>query len=146
MKTSIFPYLSVTATLLAVSLAGCGGGSSSGPTRPTTPPAPTATPVAPTNVSVLVQLRDPAGAPVNGIVTLGARQLATTGGNASFTNAAAGAQTVSAEVNGTTYNRNFVATVGANTVQIAVDPTAGTTTGTTTGGTTGTTPPAPPSF
>lgn len=144
MKTSIFPYFAVTATLLAVALAGCGGGggSSSGPTKPTTPTTPTATPVAPTNVSVLVQLRDPAGAPVDGIVTLGARQRATTGGNASFTNAVVGAQTVSAEVNGTTYNQNFVATAGANTVQIAIDPTAGTMTG----GTTGTTPPAPPNF
>ena len=133
-------------TLGAFALVGCGGGggSSSGPSNPSA----TATPRPPTNVSVTVQLRDTAGAPVDGLVTLDGQRRATTAGNAAFINVRGGALVASAEVNGATYNKNFVATSGSNVVQIAINPNTGTTGGAT-GGTTppapgGTTPPAPP--
>lgn len=134
MKNFKIPLLAIGATIFAFSLVGCGGGgSSSGPSNP----SPTATP-APTGVTVTVQLRDSAGAPVDGIVTLGAQRRATTNGSAIFSSASLGAQTASAEVNGLTYSQNFVATSGANTVQIAVNPTVG--------ATPSATPPAPPEF
>ena len=117
------------AAACALTFAGCGGGgSSSGPTTPTAIP--------PTGVNVTVQLRDSAGAIVNGLVTLGTQRRATTNGDAAFTNVPSGAQTVVAEVNGANTTKNFVATSGANVVQIAIDPN------TPTPG--GTTPPAPP--
>ena len=108
-------WFAVGAALCAVTLVGCGGGGSSGG-----PPAPTNPPV--TNVNVTVQLRDAAGAPVEGLVTLDGQRRATTGGNADFVNVKAGAQSASAEVNGANYSQNFVATSGANTVQIAINP------------------------
>ena len=121
--------LAIGAAVGALGFAGCGGGgSSSGPVTPTAIPQ--------TNVTVTVQLRDPAGAPVDGIVTLGAQRRATTGGVAVFANVPKGAQTASAEVNGVTTTKNFVATSGANVVPIAINPN------TPTPG--GTTPPAPP--
>ena len=120
------------AAVCALAFAGCGGGSSSGPTTTT----PTATAIPTTNVSVTVQLRDPAGAPVNGLVTIGAQRRATTNGDAAFTNVPGGAQTVAAEVNGVNTTKNFVATSGANVVQISIDPN--------TPAPGGTTPPAPP--
>ena len=135
MKLKFFSLLAVGAPIFAVALAGCGGGSSS-PSNPTPTQIPT------TNVAVTVQLRDSTGAPVDGLVTLGSQRRATTNGNASFANVVAGALTASAEVNGATYSQNFVATPGANTVQIAVNPNVGSTTGGTTGGE----PPAPPTF
>ncbi len=109
--------LALGATLCAAIITGCGGGSSNGPTPPPTPTA-----IPPTNVNVLVQLRDTAGAPVEGLVTLDGQRRATTGGDAAFTNVKSGSLVASAEVNGATYSQNFVATSGANTVQIAVDP------------------------
>ncbi len=126
-------YLALGAAFCAFALAGCGGGggSSSGPSVPSA----TATP-RPTSVNVTVQLRDTAGAPVEGLVTLDGQRRATTGGNASFINVRGGALTASAEVNGANYTKNFVATSGANVVQIAINPNTGTTGGTT--------PPAPP--
>ena len=136
MKFSISPFLAVGATVLALSVVGCGGGgggSSSGPSNP----SPTATPV-PTGVAVTVQLRDAAGAPVDGIVTIGTQRRATTNGNAVFASVARGAQTASAEVNGVSYSKNFVATLGANTVPIAINPAVS--------ATPTSTPPAPPEF
>ena len=136
MKFSISPWLAVGATVLALSMVGCGGGgggSSSGPSNP----SPTSTPV-PTGVTVTVQLRDATGTPVDGIVTIGDQRRATTSGNAIFTSVALGARTASAQVNGATYNRNFVATLGANTVPIAINPVVS--------ATPATTPPAPPEF
>ena len=123
------------AAFCAFALVGCGGGggSSSGPSTPSA----TATPRPPTNVSVTVQLRDTAGAPVDGLVTLDRQRRATTSGNALFLNINGGALVASAEVNGVNYTKNFVATSGSNVVQIAINPNAGGTTG-------GTTPPAPP--
>ena len=136
MKFSTFPLLAVGATICAISLAGCGGGgSSSGPSNPT--PRPTATPV-PTGVMVTVQLRDDAGTPVDGIVTLGTQRRATTGGSVTFSGVTPGAQTASAEVNGLVYNQNFTATLGANTVPIAINSSVS--------ATPGTNPPAPPDF
>ncbi len=114
-------FLALGATLCAALLAGCGGGggSSSGPV---TPPTPTPTTIPPTGVSVTVQLRDTAGAPVEGLVTLDGQRRATTGGDAAFVNVKSGSLVASAEVNGATYSQNFVATSGANTVQIAIEP------------------------
>lgn len=109
------------AALCAVAVVGCGGGgggSSSGPATPTAIP--------PTNVRVTVQLRDSAGAPVEGLVLLDGQRRATTGGDAIFTNVQSGALSVNAEVNGKTYAKNFVATSGNNKVQIAIDPATGT--------------------
>ena len=121
--------LALGGAVCALTLAGCGGGGSpSGPATPTTVP--------PTGVNVTVQLRDSAGAPVEGLVTVDGKRRATTGGNADFFNIKAGSQIVSAEVNGVNYPKNFVATLGANVVQIAINPN------TPTPG--GTTPPAPP--
>ena len=108
---------------VAGALWGCGGGGGSSPAVPaptTVTPAPTA--VVPTNSSLTVQLRDPAGNVVDGLVTLGTRRVVTTNGAATFANIAAGAGAVSAEVNGRLYSQNFVATNGANTVQILIDP------------------------
>ena len=110
--------LALGATLCVLALVGCGGGSSGGS------PAPTATPIPPTNISVIVQLRDAMGAPVEGLVTLDGQRRATTGGDAAFANVKGGALTASAEVNGATYSQDFVATLGANTVQIAINPGA----------------------
>lgn len=118
------------AALCAFTLVGCGGGggSSGGPATPTAIP--------PKGVNVTVQLRDSAGAPVEGLVTLDGQRRATTGGNAAFANVRLGALTASAEVNGVNTTKNFVATSGANVVQIAINPNGGTTGGGT--------PPAPP--
>ena len=135
MKMSISHLLAVAASLGTLALAGCGGGgSSAGPGSP----LPTPTPIAVTNANVTVQLRDSAGAIVDGIVTVDGQQRATTGGVANFANVKIGALTATAEVNGKSYNQNFTATIGTTTVQIAIDPTTGTTPG---GG-----PPAPPTF
>ena len=133
-KSRVTLGLGLGAALCAFVLVGCGGGggSSSGPSNPTA----TATPRPPTNVSVTVQLRDTAGAPVEGLVTLDGQRRATTGGDAAFINVTSGALTASAEVNGTTYTKNFVATSGAYVVQIAINPNTSTTGGTT--------PPPPP--
>ena len=112
-------WLAVGAALCALSLAGCGGGgggSSSGPVAPN----PTAVPTGGVNVNV--QLRDSAGAPVDGLVTLDGQRRATTGGSAAFSNVRRGAQSASAEVNGVVTTKNFVATSGANVVQIAINP------------------------
>ncbi len=130
-------WLAIGAAVCAFSFAGCGGGgsgggSSSGPVTPPTNPT--------TNVTVTVQLSDNRGAPVEGLVTLNtqpnAQRRATRGGIATFANVPRGALTASAEVNGVVKNQNFVATSGANPVQISIDPN------TPTPG--GTTPPAPP--
>ena len=129
----------VSAAVSAGSLAGCGGGgggSSSGPSNPS--PTSMPTPV-PTGATLTVQLRDVAGAPVEGLVTLGAQRRATTGGSAAFSGVAIGAQSVSAQVNGKNYSQNFVATPGANTVQITINPT-------TVSATPVSTLPAPPQF
>ena len=123
-------WLAVGATVYALTLVGCGGGTGSSPVVPT----PTNVPV--TNVTVTVQLRDASGAPVEGLVTLDGQRRATTAGDANFVNVKSGSQTASAEVNGTNYSKSFVATSGANTVQIAVNPIV-----TTPGGGN---PPAPP--
>ena len=133
MKLKFSHFFAASAVICAVSLVGCGGGSSSGPSTPSA----TATPI-PTNITVTVQLRDSAGALVEGLVTLGTQRRATTGGNASFTNISSGANTATAEVNGASYSKNFVATPGANTVQISVSPTVT--------ATPGGTPPGPPAF
>ena len=112
-------------------LVGCGGGGGGGGG-----PRPTATAITPSNITVLVQLRDLAGDPVDGIVSFAGRRQATTGGSVSFANAPAGAQSVSAEVNGRSYSQNFNATAGLVTVQIVIDPALTPTPGGT--------PPAPP--
>ena len=140
MKIANSPFFLIGATLISTVLVGCGGGgSSNGPgVAPTAAPVPTATPRPQTGVTVSVQLRDTNGAPVEGLVTLGAQRRATTGGAADFFNAPAGTLVASADVNGVTYSKSFVATFGANTVQIAIDPAVG--------GTMGGTPPAPPPF
>lgn len=135
MKISIHQILTACATVGVLALAGCGGGgSSAGPTNP----VPTPTPVVVTKANVIVKLRDPAGVAVDGIVTVGGQQRATTGGVASFANVTVGALTATAEVNGKNYTQNFVATIGTTTVQIAIDPNVGTTPGGQ--------PPAPPTF
>ncbi len=134
MKISTPHLLAVAAFIGALALAGCGGGSSSGPGSL----VPTPTPVVVTKANVTVQLRDSAGAVVDGIVTVDGQRRATTGGVANFANVKIGALTATAEVNGKTYNQNFVATIGTTMVQIAIDPTVGTTPGGE--------PPAPPTF
>ncbi|HEX9997105.1 MAG TPA: hypothetical protein VGB45_08180 [Abditibacterium sp.] len=124
-------------------LGGCGGGgggSSPSPTgtpRPATP-RPTATP-RPDAVSLVVQLRDPQGAAVDGIVTVGSVRLATNGGQAIFRGIAAGTARVSAEVNGfTTSGTTSVASSGSTTfvLRIASNITPGPTSS----------PPDPPVF
>ena len=127
--------LALSVAMMPAALVGCGGGggSSAGPSVSIAP-----TPVPQTGVNVTVQLRDGAGAAVEGLVTLDGKRRATTGGNAAFANVSGGSLTASAEVNGMTYSRNFVATLGANTVQIAIDPAATTPPNGT--------PPAPPNF
>lgn len=103
-------------------LFGCGGGGGSGGGGGGGGTVPTPAPTVPTSNTVVVQLRDTLGNPVDGVVTLSARRQATTGGNVAFANAVSGAQTVSAEVNGRTYSQNFVATAGTTTVQIIINP------------------------
>ena len=137
MKFPVSSLLAVGATVFALSMAGCGGGGGGGSSSGPSNPSPTSTPV-PTGVSVTVQLRDVAGAAVDGIVTIGDQRRATTGGDAVFTSVALGARTASAQVNGATYSKNFVATLGANTVPIAINPAVS--------ATPATTPPAPPPF
>ncbi len=92
-------------------LAGCGGGGGGGTSvRPTA--APTIAPTATLGSLILVvQLRDSARQPVDGIVTVGTSPpMATIAGNATFNRGVtAGAATVSAEVDG-------VVTTGTATV------------------------------
>lgn len=104
----------VAALLLAFPaiLIGCGGGGSSSPSgggssggSATTTPRPMATTVA-GGRALVVQLRDSAGRPVDGIVTLGTLSLPTTGGNVTFSGVAAGSVTVSAEVDGVVNTRS----------------------------------------
>ncbi len=111
------------APLLAI-FAGCGGGggsnSSVSPTA-TPKPAPTAT----LGARVLVvQLRDRAGQPVDGIVTVGATVLATGDGNATFNrNVAAGRTTVSAEVDGDVTTATVdVKTAGTTITTLTITP------------------------
>ena len=133
------PRLQVIAVLTlagAALISGCGGGGSGngGGSNPT--PRPTITAIPPTQTSLIVQLRDAAGASVDGIVTLGAQRRATTNGGVTFNNVTNGAQTVSVEVNGLIFDRTVVATLGTSTFLITV-PTGITPTP-------AGTPPAPP--
>ncbi len=116
-----------------VALIGCGGGSGGGGTTPPTPtatpvstPRATSTPVAGARILV-IQLRDAAGNPVDGIVTVGAANQATSGGNATFRGVAAGSVTVSVEVDGNVTTRQVAVqpaqtTISTITLSPAVTP------------------------
>ena len=116
------PRLRLAAVLTlagAALISGCGGGGNGGGgSNPT--PRPTVAPIPPTQTTLIVQLRDAAGAPVDGIVTLGAQRRATTNGNVTFNNVTNGSQTVSVEVNGQSFSRTVIATLGTSTFPITV--------------------------
>ena len=110
----------------ALWFAGCGGGSSGPTPSPTRTPVPGVTPTpggTPTSRNlIIVRLRDSGGAAVDGVValTVGADtfRLGTTGGQASFAGFVAGSYAISAQVNGRTQSKTFVAAAGATTVDI----------------------------
>lgn len=106
MKKSRFLSVSLLLAPALALLNGCGGGGgSSGGGGGSTPTAtPTVSPTATLGARVLVvQLRDAKGGRVDGIVTVGTAIVATVNGDATFNrNLAAGAVSVSAEVDGDT--------------------------------------------
>lgn len=106
---------------LPLFLNGCGGGGGgSSSVGPTNTPRPTSTPGASARILV-VQLRDAAGGLVDGIITVGSSNVATSGGQATFRSVASGRVAVSAEVNGaTTSGTATVAASGTTTFVLTI--------------------------
>ena len=130
MKSRFNLVFAVLFTLLPLLLVGCGGGGGGGSSGggggggggSTRTPTPTRTPTGVPGVAVVVQLRDPSGAPVDGVVTVGGTVRATTNGDVSITFPTTGAQTVSVEVNGVVTTQTVNVVGAGTTVTITINP------------------------